>query len=95
MKLPLNVPADKRQVTGTVISDRMDKTIVVSVVRRIKNPVYGKFVTRSSRYHAHDENNQCKAGDEVTITEVRPLSKTKSWALLRIEKSATETGAQQ
>ena len=79
-----------RVVTGKVVSDKMDKTITVLVERRVKHPVYGKYITKSSKIHAHDETNQCKQGDMVTIAESRPLSKTKSWTLLRIEESAAE-----
>lgn len=79
-----------RTATGKVVSDKMDKTITVLVERRVKHPVYGKYITKSSKIHAHDENNECKSGDTVTISETRPLSKTKSWALLRIEESAAE-----
>ena len=77
-----------RTVTGRVVSNRMNKTIVVVVERRVRHPVYGKYITRSSRFHAHDEDNRCQIDDLVTIAEVRPLSKTKSWALLRIDKNA-------
>lgn len=77
-----------RIATGKVVSDKMNKTITVLIERRVKHPVYGKIITRSSKIHAHDENNECKIGDVVTIGETRPLSKTKSWALLRIEERA-------
>lgn len=77
-----------RVATGKVISDKMNKTITVLVERRVKHPMYGKIITRSSKIHAHDENNECKIGDLVTIAETRPLSKTKSWALMRIEGRA-------
>lgn len=77
-----------RTVTGRVVSDKMDKTITVLVERRVKHPMYGKYLTRSSKLHAHDEKNECKVGDVVTVYETRPLSKTKTWALLRIEERA-------
>lgn len=77
-----------RTVTGRVVSDKMDKTITVLVERRVKHPMYGKYLTRSSKLHAHDEKNECKIGDVVTVCETRPLSKTKTWALLRIEERA-------
>ncbi len=80
-----------RTVTGKVVSDKMDKTITVLVERRVKHPIYGKFMTRSTKLHAHDESNECNAGDVVTISESRPLSKTKSWQLLRIEERASES----
>ncbi|MGH1371346.1 MAG: 30S ribosomal protein S17 [Cellvibrionaceae bacterium] len=79
-----------RQVTGKVVSDKMDKTITVLIERRVKHPVYGKYVSKSSKLKAHDEKNECKAGDVVTISESRPLSKSKSWALVKIEERATE-----
>jgi small subunit ribosomal protein S17 len=77
-----------RTVTGKVISDKMDKTVTVLVERRVRHPLYGKYITRSSKLHAHDEKNECKIGDVVTVYETRPLSKTKTWALLRIEEQA-------
>ncbi len=79
-----------RTATGKVVSDKMDKTITVLIERRVKHPVYGKYITKSTKIHAHDETNQCKSGDMVTISETRPLSKTKSWTLLRIDESAAE-----
>ena len=77
-----------RTTTGKVVSDKMDKTITVLVERRVKHPLYGKYLTRSSKLHAHDESNQCKMGDVVTISETRPYSKTKTWKLEKIEESA-------
>ena len=79
-----------RTATGRVVSNKMDKTITVLVERRVKHPVYGKYMTRSSRIHAHDEDNACGMGDTVTVAETRPISKLKSWKLLRIEGSASE-----
>jgi small subunit ribosomal protein S17 len=79
-----------RTVTGKVISDKMDKTITVLVERKVKHPIYGKFVKRSTKLHAHDEKNECQAGDLVTIAESRPLSKTKTWSLVRIEERAVK-----
>ena len=79
-----------RQLTGKVVSDKMDKTIVVLIERRVKHPIYGKYVSKSSKLKAHDENNECKTGDVVTIKESRPLSKSKSWALVKIEERASE-----
>ena len=72
-----------RTLTGRVVSDKMDKTITVLIERRVKHPIYGKYVKRSTKLHAHDETNQCKIGDKVSIRETRPQSKTKSWALLK------------
>ena len=79
-----------RSVTGTVVSDRMDKTITVLIERKVQHPVYGKIVRRSSKVHAHDENNDSRAGDTVTVVECRPLSKTKSWMLQSIVERARE-----
>jgi len=77
-----------RRLTGLVISDKMDKTIVVLIRRRVRHPIYKKYIFRSTRLHAHDEQNQCSIGDRVTIGETRPLSRKKSWALVRIEERA-------
>ena len=85
-----DVEKTARMVTGRVVSDKMDKTITVLVERRVKHPIYGKFITRSTKLKAHDEANECKMGDLVTISESRPLSKTKSWTLSKIEERATE-----
>ena len=79
-----------RTVTGKVVSDKMDKSITVLVERRVKHPVYGKYLSRSTKIHAHDENNECKAGDVVTIKETKPFSKTKSWALVKVEHQALQ-----
>jgi small subunit ribosomal protein S17 len=73
---------------GTVISDKMEKTVVVSVERRYAHPLYGKQVTRSKKYHAHDEGNEAKAGDLVRIVETRPLSKTKRWRVEEVVEKA-------
>jgi len=78
----------KRTVTGRVVSNKMDKSITVLVERRVKHPVYGKFIKRSSKLHAHDANNECNEGDLVTITSCRPLSKTKTWTLDSIVERA-------
>ncbi len=78
-----------RTASGKVVSNKMDKSIVVLIERRVKHPVYGKIVKRSTRIAAHDANNECLPGDEVTIREVRPISRTKSWALVSIDKRAT------
>ncbi len=79
-----------RTVTGKVVSDKMDKTITVLFERRVRHPVYNKFITRSSKLHAHDEHNECGIGDTVTIAESRPVSKSKNWALVRIEERAVQ-----
>ena len=78
-----------RVAMGKVVSNKMDKTITVLVERRVKHPVYGKYITRSSKIHAHDENNECGIGDTVTVAETRPISKSKSWKLLEVVESAT------
>jgi small subunit ribosomal protein S17 len=78
-----------RAVSGVVVSDRMHKGITVKVERRVKHPVYGKFVRKSSKVHAHDEENACKIGDTVTVIECRPLSKTKTWTLKSIDVRST------
>ena len=79
-----------RTLTGRVVSNKMDKTITVLIERRVKHPIYGKYVKRSTKLHAHDESNQCKIGDKVTIRETRPLAQTKSWALVEIVERAVE-----
>ena len=73
-----------RTVSGKVVSNKMDKSITVLTERRVKHPIYGKYMSKSSKFHAHDENNQCAIGDLVTIRECRPLSKTKSWTLVEV-----------
>ena len=75
-----------RVLSGRVVSDKMDKTITVLVERRVKHPVYGKYITRSSKVHAHDEKNECRAGDLVTVRETRPLSRTKTWTLVSVDE---------
>ena len=77
-----------RTVSGRVTSDKMDKTITVLVERKVKHPLIGKVIVKSNKFHAHDENNECKEGDLVTITESRPLSKTKTWVLSKIVTKA-------
>ncbi|MFZ5467187.1 MAG: 30S ribosomal protein S17 [Pseudomonadota bacterium] len=79
----------KRTLTGTVVSDKMDKSITVLIERRVKHPIYGKYMTRSTKLHVHDENNECRAGDKVEIVECRPVSKTKAWNLVRVVERAT------
>lgn len=78
----------QRTQSGTVVSDKMEKSAVVVVERKVRHPLYGKFIKRSTKYHIHDEENQCKVGDFVQIKEIRPISKTKSWALDKIIESA-------
>lgn len=79
-----------RTVSGKVISSKMDKSIVVLIERRVTHPVYGKIIRRSTKIHAHDANNECLPGDEVTIKETRPISKTKSWSLVSIDGRAAQ-----
>lgn len=74
----------RKTVVGVVTSDRMNKTVVVEVERRVKHPKYGKFIRKATVYKAHDEENKAKVGDKVEIMEARPLSKTKCWRLVRI-----------
>jgi len=77
-----------RTLTGRVISDKMDKSITVLIERRVKHPLYGKFIRRSTKFHVHDEENSCREGDTVQIVECRPISKTKSWRLHKIVERA-------
>ena len=76
----------KRILQGVVVSDKMDKSVVVRVERRVMHPVYKKYIKRSAKYTAHDEHNACKVGDIVQIMESRPLSKTKTWVVVSEEK---------
>lgn len=79
------VTRGRRKVrVGVVVSDRMDKTVVVAVERIMRHPLYGKTVKRTKKFHAHDENNECRVGDVVEIMETRPLSKTKRWRVSRV-----------
>ncbi|MEW6992236.1 30S ribosomal protein S17 [Colwelliaceae bacterium 6441] len=73
-----------RTLQGRVVSDKMDKSITVLIERRVKHPIYGKFMTRSTKLKAHDETNQCNAGDVVTIRECAPISKSKNWTLVDV-----------
>ena len=73
-----------RTITGRVSSDKMDKTITIEVERLVQHPIYGKYIRRSTKVHAHDENNDCRRGDLVRIKQCRPLAKTKSWTLVEI-----------
>ena len=75
-------------LTGRVVSDKMDKTVTVLVERRVKHPIYGKVVTRSSKYHAHDETNEVKEGDFVEIAAMRKVSKTKAWRVTKVLQKA-------
>lgn len=79
-----------RTATGKVVSNKADKTVTVLVERRVKHPIYGKYITRSSKLHAHDEANECNIGDVVTIIETRPYSKSKTWKLEKIEEAVSQ-----
>lgn len=83
--------SNPRAVTGVVVSNKMNKSITVSVERKVQHPLYGKVIRRSSKLHAHDEDNSCGIGDTVTVVECRPLSKTKTWALKSIDERAERT----
>lgn len=79
----------QRVLTGRVISDKMDKSATVLVERHVSHPIYGKYIKRSTKYHIHDESNECGMGDTVTIAECRPVSKTKSWRLVKVVEKAS------
>ena len=80
----------KRILTGTIVSDKTDKTVVVKVERRVKHPLYGKIIKRSKKYHAHDEGNEFREGETVRIEETRPISKLKTWKVVeRVDAHAT------
>jgi len=80
----------ERTVTGRVVSNKMDKTITVLVERRVKHPIYGKYIKRSTKLHAHDEANECNEGDMVTVASCRPLSRNKTWRLVKINERAAK-----
>ena len=84
---PSPVPG-QRLLTGKVVSNKMDKTIAVSVERLVKHPMYGKYIRRTTKLLAHDENNECKEGDTVSIKPCRPMSRRKSWVLVRVVERA-------
>jgi small subunit ribosomal protein S17 len=88
MSTAATAPVVERSLTGRVVSTKMDKTISVSVERLIKHPTYGKYIRRTTKLLAHDEQNECKEGDTVAITPCRPLSRRKSWKLLRVLERA-------
>ncbi|WP_144211926.1 30S ribosomal protein S17 [Shewanella donghaensis] len=77
-----------RTLQGRVLSNKMDKSITVAISRQVKHPIYGKYIKRTTKIHAHDETNQCNEGDVVTISQCRPLSKTKSWTLAEVVTKA-------
>jgi len=74
----------ERTVTGRVVSNKMDKTITVLIERKVKHPLYGKFIRRSTKVHAHDEENVCNEGDNVVLQQCRPISRSKSWKLVKV-----------
>jgi small subunit ribosomal protein S17 len=80
----------QRTIEGRVVSNKMQKTVTVLLERQVQHPLYGKIVRRSSKVHAHDENNECKEGDVVRIAETRPLSKTKNWRVVKIVTRAEQ-----
>ena len=84
------VETGARTLSGRVVSDRMDKTVTVLIERRVRHPVYGKVVTRSTKIKAHDEANECRVGDLVAIAETRPLSRTKAWRLVEVIERAVQ-----
>ncbi|MBI4204900.1 MAG: 30S ribosomal protein S17 [Betaproteobacteria bacterium] len=79
---------NKRTLTGRIVSDKMEKTVTVLVERRVKHPLYGKVITRSKKYHAHDEKNEYREGDQVMIEECRPLARTKAWRVVKLLEKA-------
>jgi small subunit ribosomal protein S17 len=78
----------QRTLTGRVISDKMNKSATVLIEHRVRHPLYGKYMRRSTKLHVHDENNECGIGDTVSIAECRPISKTKSWKLVKVLEKA-------
>ena len=78
-----------RTASGTVLSNKMDKSIVVQVERQVKHPIYGKYIKRTNKTHAHDPENECQEGDLVTIEETKPISKMKAWKLSTVDRKAT------
>ncbi len=79
-----------RTLTGRVVSDKMDKTVTVLVERLVRHPIYGKYIRRSTKLHAHDEHNECRQGDVVMVEHCRPLSKTKAWRLVKVVERVDE-----
>ena len=80
----------QRTIVGRVVSDKMDKTVSVAIERTIKHPVYGKYIRRTSKVMAHDAANECKAGDRVAISECKPISKNKAWAVVNVIERAAD-----
>ena len=90
MSEPATEQKDQRKIVGRVVSDKMDKTVSVAIERLVKHPVVGKYIRRTSKFMAHDENNECKTGDRVAISECRPIAKNKSWRVVDIVERAPE-----
>jgi small subunit ribosomal protein S17 len=88
MEQPIEKRSLRKEKTGIVVSNKMNKSIVVTVERKVKHPKYGKFIKKTSSFMAHDENNECGIGDLVTIAETRPLSKNKNWRLKQVLEKA-------
>ncbi len=86
----MNTESSANTVTGRVVSNRMEKTITVVLERRVPHPIYGKYIRRSTKIHAHDENNECREGDLVMVQQCRPLSKSKNWRLVKVLEQAGE-----
>ena len=84
----MNENVKLRTITGRVVSNKMDKTITVAVERFVKHPIYGKFIKRTTKLHAHDESNVCNEGDTVTVRECAPISKSKTWVLVDVVEKA-------
>lgn len=82
----MNLDNQSKYLIGRIISDKRDKTVTVRIDRKVKHPLYGKIITRSKKYHVHDEHNQYKVGELVTISEISPVSKTKSWRVIEAVK---------
>jgi small subunit ribosomal protein S17 len=78
----------ERTIQGRVVSNKMDKTVTVLIERKVRHPLYGKYIKRSTKVHAHDENNECQEGDVVAIRECRPMSKSKTWRLVNVVEKA-------
>jgi len=83
-------PKAQRKMVGRVVSDKMDKTVSVAIERLVKHPVVGKYIRRTTKLMAHDENNECRAGDRVTISECRPIAKNKTWRVVNIVERTPE-----
>ena len=84
------IQRNPRRLTGRVVGDKMNQTVTVLVERRVRHPLYGKFIRRSTKVHAHDAENTCRTGDTVTVEECRPLSKTKTWRLVEVVERAEQ-----